>query len=96
MGDTPTATYEKVRMTKGEKSCSRTLLFGWPKLFRDGEERLAGKDGQVRKRKNDAALMTLFADRRQTVLELAELFNVTAGREHSIMIKELKLYIKYV
>ena len=44
MGDTPTATYEKNRMTKGEKSCSRTLVFGWRKLFRDREERLADKD----------------------------------------------------
>ena len=51
MGDTPTATY-KNRMTKGEKSCSSTLVFEWYKRFGDGEERLADKDGKNRQTLN--------------------------------------------
>ena len=66
MGDTPTASYKKIRMTKGEKSCSSTHVFEWRKRFRDGEERLADKDGRVRKRKNDAALVTSFAETLKT------------------------------
>ena len=47
-------------------------------------------------KKNDAALVTSFAERlkthrRQTVLEFAELYDVTVGRAHSIMINELKM-----
>ena len=45
MGDTPTSTNEKVRMTKGKKSCSRTHVFEWYKHFRDREDSLADNDG---------------------------------------------------
>jgi len=46
---TPTATYEKIQVTKGKDSVSRALVFSWHKRFKDGEESIEDRERKGRK-----------------------------------------------
>jgi transposase len=96
MGDTPSATYEKIKLTKGNKSASRSLVFSWHKRFKDGQLEITDRKGRGRKREIDGTLVTSIAsvlqkDRRYTVRELSAMFDVSIGSVYSILTKELNM-----
>jgi len=73
LGDTPSATYEKIQITKGKNSMSHALVFKWHKRLKDGEESIEDREREERKRKITATLVAsieqaLQVDRRLTVL----------------------------
>ena len=96
LGDTPTATYEKIQVTKGKDSVSRALVFSWHKRFKDGEESIEDREREGRKRKITATLVAsieqaLQEDRRLTVRTLSDMFDISIGTIYTIALILFKL-----
>jgi len=96
LGDTPTATYEKIQITKGKDSVSRSLVFSWHKRFKDGEESIEDREREGRKRKITATLVAsieqaLQEDRRLTVRTLSDMFDISIGTIYTILREDLHM-----
>ena len=46
MGDTPSSTFEKIKLTKGENSVSRSLVFSWHERLKDVEDEITDREGR--------------------------------------------------
>lgn len=77
LGDTPSATFKKIKEAKGENSASRALEFSWHKRFGEGEGRIENMKRECARTKITTSLTTLIErslqeDRRLTLRALAE------------------------
>jgi len=93
-GDTPSATYENIQVTKGKDSVSRALSFLWHTRFKDGEESIEDTEGEGRKRKITATLVAsieqaLQEDIRLTVRTLSGMFGISIGTIYTILREDL-------
>ena len=95
IGKTPTQTYKLMKSTPGRSTVSRSLVFKWFKRFEDGRTSLQ-EEGSGRKPKTNQCLVTsvhntLKEDRRLTVRDLAEKFDMSVGTGHTILVEKLKM-----
>ena len=95
IGKTPTQTYKLMKSTPGRSTVSRSLVFKWFKRFEDGRTSLQ-EEGRDRKPEINQLLVTsvhdaLKEDRRLTVRDLAEKFDMSVGTVHTILVEKLKM-----
>ena len=96
IGKTPTQTYKLMKSTPGRSTVSRLLVFKLFKRFEDGRTSLQEEEGRGRKPKINQRLITsvhdaLKEDRRLTVRDLAEKFDMSVGTVHTILMEKLKM-----
>ena len=89
--------YSNLQIDKKYKrsTVSRSLVFKWFKRFKDGRASLQ-EEGRGRKLKINQRLVTsvhdaLKEDRRLTVRDLAEKFDMSVGTVHTILVEKLKM-----
>ena len=46
MDNTPSSTFERIKLTEGENSVSRSLVFKWHERLIDVEDEITEKEGQ--------------------------------------------------
>lgn len=96
LGYTPTQTIEKLQTAKiGNKAC-RSLVFKWHKRFREGRESNKDNDREGRKSVISTALVTsiretLDNDRRVTIHELADAYDVSYGTVWTVIHDHLNM-----
>ena len=95
LGNTPTQTLKMIEQTKKEHLVSRALVFEWHRRFADGHNSLEKQEGRAVK-KETAMIMTsireaLAADRRLTIRDLIERFDMGYGTMHRILTEDLQM-----
>ncbi len=96
LGETPTATLKMINASRGNNPVARSIVFDWHKRFRDGQETLEDQKGRGRKSSLKPTLVTslrdaLADDRRLTIRDLAERFDVSIGTVHNVLSKDLHM-----
>jgi len=96
LGKTPTQTLKMIEDTKRKDPVSRSLVFKWHQKFAEGEESFKERQGRGRKRKYGATAETsirqaLDADRRLTIRDLAEKFEMGYGTVQRILTDNLHM-----
>lgn len=90
LGKTPTQTMHMLDESHHKSHVSRSLVFKWHKLFREGRESIEDDPGRGRKKIVNTALVTsikelVYGDRRLTVRDIADAVGVSVGTVHSIL-----------
>ena len=93
LGKTPTQTLKMIDQTKREQLVSRALVIKWHRRFADGQNRMVVPG---RKKQYDAMIVTsnreaLAADRRLTIRDLIERFDMGYGTMHRILTEDLQM-----
>ena len=96
LGNTPTQTLKMIEQTKRERLVSRALVFKWHRRFANGQDSLEEQDGRGRKKQYGATTVTsireaLDADRRLTIRELVERFDMGYGTIHRVLTEDLQM-----
>ena len=95
IGKTPTQTYKLMKSTPGRSIVSRLLVFKLFKWFEDGRTSWQEEEGRGRKPKINRLVTSvhdaLKEDRRLTVRDLAEKFDMSVGTVHTILVEKLKM-----
>ena len=96
LGKTPTQTLKMIEQTKREHLVSRALVFKWHCRFADGQNSLEEQEGRAGKKQYYAMIVTsireaLAAERRLTIRDLIELFDMGYGTMPRILTENLQM-----
>ena len=103
-GQTPSQTLKLIEKTKRDKPVSRALVLKLHRRFSEGQGSFEEREGRGRKKRYCVSTVTairdaLDVDRRLTVRELAERFNIGYGTVHRILMEKLhmsKVILSYI
>ena len=86
-----------IEQTKREYLVSKALVFKWHRRFAVGQDSLEEQEGRASKKEtlwrddSDVSLLSHAADRRLTIRELIEWFDMGYGTMHRILTENLQM-----
>lgn len=96
LGKSPTDTLKLIKQANRKSAVGRSFVFKWHRRFTNGQVSLEEEEGRGRKKLHGVKMVTSIrsaveTDRRLTVRELAERYDVGYGTVHRILTEELKM-----